>query len=57
MYIVTGGAGFIGSAFVWQLNNYGIEDILLVDDLGQTEKWKNMLNLGVKEYLQKDVFF
>ena len=33
MIIVTGAAGFIGSAFVWQLNQEGIKDILLVDKL------------------------
>ena len=32
--IVTGGAGFIGSAFVWKLNLEGIDNILVVDDLG-----------------------
>jgi ADP-L-glycero-D-manno-heptose 6-epimerase len=31
--IVTGGVGFIGSAFVWKLNQEGIDDILIVDDL------------------------
>ena len=34
MYIVTGGAGFIGSALVWRLNQAGIDDIVIVDDLG-----------------------
>jgi ADP-L-glycero-D-manno-heptose 6-epimerase len=32
VYVVTGGAGFIGSALIWQLNRHGIEDILVVDD-------------------------
>ena len=34
MIVVTGGAGFIGSAFIWKLNSLGIEDILVVDELG-----------------------
>jgi len=39
--VVTGGAGFIGSAFVWKLNRKGIYDILIVDDLKNSEKWEN----------------
>jgi len=31
--IVTGGAGLIGSAFIWKLNQEGIDDILVVDHL------------------------
>lgn len=34
MIIITGGAGFIGSAFVWKLNEQGINDIVIVDELG-----------------------
>ncbi|MGE5435751.1 MAG: NAD-dependent epimerase/dehydratase family protein, partial [Syntrophothermus sp.] len=41
MIIVTGGAGFIGSAIVWRLNTRNITDILIVDELGTTDKWKN----------------
>jgi ADP-L-glycero-D-manno-heptose 6-epimerase len=54
--IVTGGAGFIGSAFVWKLNREGVEDILVVDDLGSSEKWKNLVGLRYSDYLHKDVF-
>jgi ADP-L-glycero-D-manno-heptose 6-epimerase len=56
MHIVTGGAGFIGSAFVWKLNRMGIEDVLIVDDLGEGEKWKNLVNLKYTDYLHKDLF-
>lgn len=42
MIIVTGGAGFIGSAFVWYLNQLGVSDILIVDELGTGEKWLNL---------------
>ncbi|MEI7589903.1 MAG: NAD-dependent epimerase/dehydratase family protein, partial [Deltaproteobacteria bacterium] len=56
MYIVTGGAGFIGSAFVWKLNQEGIDDILIVDNLGETEKWKNLVNLRFDDYMHKDDF-
>lgn len=54
MYIVTGGAGFIGSGLVWQLNRMGIHDILIVDDLGFEEKWKNLVNLKFLDFEHKD---
>ena len=56
MIIVTGGAGFIGSAFVWKLNQEGIEDIVIVDHLGTSEKWKNLVNLKYSDYVHKDEF-
>lgn len=56
MYIVTGGAGFIGSAFVWKLNTLGINDIIIVDHLGNSEKWKNLRALDYKDYIEKDDF-
>ena len=56
MIIVTGGAGFIGSAFVWKLNTEGIDDIVIVDELGQSDKWKNLVNRRYVEYIHKDVF-
>ncbi len=56
MHIITGGAGFIGSGFVYQLNRMGIDDILIVDNLGRTEKWKNLVNLRYFDYLHKDLF-
>ena len=56
MIIVTGGAGFIGSAFVWKLNQEGIDDILIVDRLGKTDKWKNLVNRRFVNYMHKDDF-
>jgi len=56
MIIVTGGAGFIGSAFVWKLNQESIDDILIVDRLGKTDKWKNLVNLRFVNYMHKDDF-
>ena len=56
MYIVTGGAGFIGSAMVWKLNEMGITDIVVVDNLASTEKWKNLVNRTYAEYLHRDAF-
>lgn len=57
MIVVTGGAGFIGSAIVWVLNKEGREDIAIVDRLGETEKWKNLRGIKFKEIYHKDDFF
>jgi ADP-L-glycero-D-manno-heptose 6-epimerase len=55
--IVTGGAGFIGSAMVWALNKMGLEDILIVDNLSTNrEKWKNLVGLRYLDYIEKDDF-
>ena len=54
MIVVTGGAGFIGSAFVWKLNDEGIDDIVIVDELGTTDKWKNLVKRRYADYLHKD---
>jgi ADP-L-glycero-D-manno-heptose 6-epimerase len=57
MIIVTGGAGFIGSAFVWRLNREKIDNVIIVDHLGTVEKWKNMVNLRFEDYVHKDDFY
>lgn len=54
--VVTGGAGFIGSCLVRMLNDKGIEDILIVDNIAGTEKWKNLVNKRYIEYIHKDIF-
>lgn len=56
MIVVTGGAGFIGSAIAWELNRRGIDDILIVDHLGETEKWKNLVPLRFTDYLDRSEF-
>lgn len=56
MHIVTGGAGFIGSAMVWKLNSMGVDDILVVDNLGLSEKWKNLVNRRYLDYMHRDAF-
>ena len=56
MLIVTGGAGFIGSAFVWKLNSEGIDNIIIVDRLGISDKWKNLVNRRFVDYFHKDAF-
>jgi len=56
MFIVTGGAGFIGSAVMWKLNAEGIDDILVVDNLGRSDKWKNLVNRRYADYIHKSDF-
>jgi len=50
--LVTGGAGFIGSALVWALNQRGVENILICDVLGRDEKWKNLVPLRFADYIE-----
>ena len=54
--IVTGGAGFIGSALVWRLNQLGADDILIVDRLDSSDKWKNLAPLKFADYIDADDF-
>ena len=56
MIVVTGGAGFIGSAFIAKLNAEGIDGIIVVDDLAASEKWKNLVKRRYIDYLHKSVF-
>ncbi len=56
MFIVTGGAGLIGSAVVHGLNQRGSDNILVVDHLGLSEKWRNLAPLKFRDYLEKDAF-
>lgn len=59
MIIVTGGAGFIGSAVVWTLNEQGREDITIVDDVDHDEKEHNIGHLrhdqlvGITDFRQQ----
>lgn len=56
MIIVTGGAGFIGSNIIHGLNARGIDDILVVDDLGDGHKCLNLADLHIRDYADKDDF-
>ena len=56
MIIVTGGAGLIGSAVIWKLNQENIRDILVVDHLGTSAKWKNLAPLRYMDYMERDEF-
>ena len=53
--LVTGGAGFIGSALVWALNRRGCNDIVVCDRLGTDEKWRNLAPLRFAEFVEADV--
>ena len=54
MIVVTGGAGFIGSALVWRLNQHGFDDILIADRLGHGGKWLNINKRTFRRVLHKD---
>ncbi len=67
MIVVTGGAGFIGSAIVWRLNQLGIDDIIIVDDFDKDkdsikdgsydeDKWKNLVHLKYADIFDKEDF-
>ncbi|WP_297212866.1 MULTISPECIES: ADP-glyceromanno-heptose 6-epimerase [Thermodesulfovibrio] len=54
--VVTGGAGFIGANVVKRLNELGEEAIIIVDNLGSSEKWKNLVDLRFEDYIHKNKF-
>lgn len=56
MIIVTGGAGFIGSCVVRSLNEAGRSDIVIVDNISETDKWMNMRNKKYIKYVHKSKF-
>ena len=56
MIIVTGGAGFIGSAIVWKLNQMGRDDIIIVDRFGEDDKWQNLVGLKFTDVFDSEAF-
>ncbi|WP_350939819.1 ADP-glyceromanno-heptose 6-epimerase [Vibrio metschnikovii] len=56
MIIVTGGAGMIGSNIIKALNERGINDILVVDHLKNGRKFKNLVDLNIADYMDRDDF-
>ena len=53
-YIVTGAAGFIGANLVKALNNRGVSDIIAVDDMTEGDKFANLADCEIADYLDKD---
>ena len=56
MYIVTGGAGFIGANLVQALNQRGITDILVVEHLSRADKFLNLTDLEIADYMEAEAF-
>lgn len=55
-YVVTGAAGFIGSNLVRALNARGETQILAVDELERSDKFRNLAACEIADYLDKDEF-
>jgi ADP-L-glycero-D-manno-heptose 6-epimerase len=55
--VVTGAAGLIGSALVRQLNLEGVDDVVAVDRLGTSEKWRHLVPLRFADYLDAEEFY
>lgn len=55
--VVTGAAGFIGSNIVRGLNARGIDNIIAVDDLTQGDKFRNLADLKIADYVDADLFY
>lgn len=49
---MTGGAGFIGSGVIWGLNRLGCENIVVADRLRQSDKWRHLVSLRFRDYLE-----
>lgn len=57
LIVITGGVGFIGSGVIRYLNDKGMKNLIIVDDLGQTEKWKNLVGKQFIDVISKSHLF
>lgn len=57
LIVITGAAGMIGSCCVRHLNDKGFTNLLLVDDIGQTNKWKNLVNKRYVDFISRHELF
>jgi len=57
LIVVTGGAGFIGSGIIRHLNDRGINNIVVIDNLGKTDKWKNLVGKEINDVIDKSQCF
>jgi ADP-L-glycero-D-manno-heptose 6-epimerase len=55
-YVITGAAGFIGSNLVRALNDRGVTEIVAVDDLRNGDKFANLADCEIEDYIDKDDF-
>jgi ADP-L-glycero-D-manno-heptose 6-epimerase len=55
--IVTGAAGFIGSGILRHLNDKGHHHLIVVDDLGKSEKWRNLVGKSFVDAISKHAIF
>ena len=55
--VVTGAAGFIGSNIIRGLNARGVDDIIAVDDLSEGDKFRNLVDLQIADYVDREVFY
>ncbi|MCI5052565.1 MAG: ADP-glyceromanno-heptose 6-epimerase [Simkaniaceae bacterium] len=53
LIVVTGAAGFIGSGVVRHLNDKGFSNLLLVDDFGRSDKWKNLVGKKYVDFISR----
>ncbi len=57
LIVITGAAGFIGSGIVRQLNDLGLDNLLLVDNIEKTDKWKNLQQKRFADFISIEALF